>query len=67
MAQADQTASEQVSDELERTSAPNRYIPWIPLLALTQLIATVTIFAGVVAPYVGNEQPVAEIHDSSTS
>jgi hypothetical protein len=69
MEQSNQTAFEQLSDELETTSAglPKRYIPWIPLIALAQLPVTITIFSEVVAPYAGHEQPVAAIHDSTAS
>jgi hypothetical protein len=69
MEQSNQTASEQLSDELETTSAgvPKRYIPWIPLIALVQVVVTIAIFSGVVAPYAGNEQPVSGIHGSTAS
>jgi hypothetical protein len=68
MAQGNRTASEQSSDE-ENTSAglPKRYISWIPLIALAQLLVTVAIFSGVIAPYPGHEEPVTGIHDSSSS
>ena len=69
MEQSNETASRQLSDEVETTSAglPKRYIPWIPLIALVQALVTITIFSQVIAPYAGHEQPVAGIHDSSAS
>jgi hypothetical protein len=69
MEHSNQTASEQLSDDLETTSAglPKRYIPWIPLIALAQLLVTIAIFSGVIAPYAGHGQPVAGIHDSTAS
>ncbi|MDB5928042.1 MAG: hypothetical protein JWN13_6978 [Betaproteobacteria bacterium] len=69
MEQSNQTAFEQLSDEVETTSAglPKRYIPWIPLIALAQVLVTITIFSEVIAPYVGHEEPVAAIHDSTAS
>jgi hypothetical protein len=69
MEQSNQTVSEQLSNELETTSTglPKRYIPWIPLIALVQVLVTIAIFSGVVAPYAGNEQPVSGIHGSTAS
>ena len=61
MEQSNQTASEQSSDEVEATSAGlmKRYIPWIPLIAMAQLLVTIAIFSEVIAPYDGHEKPVA--------
>ena len=37
---------------LEQTTVlPERYIPWIPLIALAQVLAVVAIFLSVFAPY----------------
>ena len=35
--------------ELTSSGFPKRYIPWIPLLGLLQLITTVAIFAAVMS------------------
>ena len=35
----------------EASVLPERYIPWIPLLALGQVLVVFAIYAGVLAPY----------------
>jgi hypothetical protein len=69
MKQRNQVNSEPLSDELESTSfpLPKRYIPWIPLIGLVQVLVTITIFAAVMAPYVGHEEAIPSIRTHSPS
>jgi hypothetical protein len=67
MEQRKQTGSVQLSDALEADSfpLPTSYIPWIPFIALLQLIAAIAIAASVVAPSTEHEQVIAVIQNSS--
>jgi hypothetical protein len=69
MKQRTQVNSEPLSEELESNAfpLPKTYIPWIPLIGLLQFLITITIFAAVMAPYVGHEEVVPRIQTSSSS
>jgi hypothetical protein len=59
MEQRNQTHSgETDAPESTSLSLPKRYIPWVPLIGVLQLLITAAIFAIVVAPYIGHEDPV---------
>ena len=47
-------------EPLEQTSDfPKRYIPWIPLLALGQVLVVFAIYASVLAPHAVRTQVVS--------
>jgi hypothetical protein len=46
---------------------PERYIPWIPLLAVAQVVTTIIIFAAAIAPYAGAEHAVSRMAPASST
>lgn len=53
MQQKDQAGSKQFSGESDATSFPfpERFIPWIPLMALVLFLMNVSILFAVIAPH----------------
>jgi hypothetical protein len=49
------------------STLPDRYIPWIPLLAVAQVVTTIIIFAAAIAPYAGAEHAVSRMAPASSS